>query len=226
MGWKAERRASGVSRRQGQAIRFEKQDVEEHQPDRALPRCPGRGRVRQKDISRVWEQVREEILEHYSWRPAQSPGQKHDILPGRASRLLASFVSNRVRRYEGEMVGGKYHGRGKLTYADGRKYDGTWHEGVMHGKGTFRFANGDGEHCALLQNQALCRCTRGKFLCNSSHGLASHACFPSLPSPPLHPCALPDLPDPSPPPHSLRRGVFWRETAGTRQACVDEWGCL
>ena len=140
-------------------------------------------------------------------------------------RLRASFVSDRVCRYEGEMVGGKYHGKGKLTYADGRKYDGTWHEGVMHGKGTFRFANGDGEPCKLLQHGVDAPGAKISMQVLLWSGLPRFLSL-SPPSPPLYLCALPDLPDSLPPPQSLRRGVFWRETAGTRQARVDEWGCL
>jgi hypothetical protein len=29
---------------------------------------------------------------------------------------------------QGEWLKGKYHGRGKLVYADGRRYDGEWFE--------------------------------------------------------------------------------------------------
>jgi hypothetical protein len=33
-------------------------------------------------------------------------------------------------RYEGQMLNGKYHGYGRLEYADGRRYDGEWCQGV------------------------------------------------------------------------------------------------
>eukprot|EP00960_Hanusia_phi_P066417 766393-Hanusia_phi.AAC.18 len=48
-------------------------------------------------------------------------------------------------KYEGEWKDGKYHGKGKLIYADGRQYEGDWFQGVLvnHGKGSFLYANGD-----------------------------------------------------------------------------------
>jgi len=30
--------------------------------------------------------------------------------------------------YEGEFVDGKHHGKGKMTYADGRVEEGTWQD--------------------------------------------------------------------------------------------------
>ncbi|KAJ1473170.1 hypothetical protein T484DRAFT_1973633 [Baffinella frigidus] len=50
---------------------------------------------------------------------------------------------NSGNKYEGEFVRNKYHGRGKLTYADGRTCEGDWVQGYLHGKGTFRYSNGD-----------------------------------------------------------------------------------
>lgn len=37
-------------------------------------------------------------------------------------------------KYEGEFLNGVYHGRGKLTYADGRTCEGNWVQGYIHGE--------------------------------------------------------------------------------------------
>ena len=39
------------------------------------------------------------------------------------------------RVYEGEVLDGRPHGKGKLTYADGGSYEGEWLGGEPHGKG-------------------------------------------------------------------------------------------
>ena len=45
--------------------------------------------------------------------------------------------------YEGEMLNGAFHGKGKLTWADGGAYDGDWFNDAMSGIGRFTWANGD-----------------------------------------------------------------------------------
>ena len=46
--------------------------------------------------------------------------------------------------YEGYLLLGKYHGRGRLVY-HGEKghYDGDWIGGLCHGKGTRMYSNGN-----------------------------------------------------------------------------------
>ena len=45
--------------------------------------------------------------------------------------------------YEGEWAGGKKHGHGTFTRANGRRYEGGWAAGKKHGLGTYRWPNGD-----------------------------------------------------------------------------------
>ena len=44
--------------------------------------------------------------------------------------------------YEGEIVDGLRHGRGKFFYRSGGVYEGEWHYGKMDGFGTLYYANG------------------------------------------------------------------------------------
>ena len=37
--------------------------------------------------------------------------------------------------FEGEIVEGKFHGRGKMRWANGMEYDGEWRAGEKHGEG-------------------------------------------------------------------------------------------
>ena len=46
-------------------------------------------------------------------------------------------------RYEGELLDGHMHGKGKLLFSDGKIYDGEFHEGEIHGKGKLTYPNGD-----------------------------------------------------------------------------------
>jgi len=46
-------------------------------------------------------------------------------------------------RYEGNMVKGRYDGKGNNTYANGNRYDGNWVAGTRSGNGTLTWANGD-----------------------------------------------------------------------------------
>ena len=48
--------------------------------------------------------------------------------------------------YYGQMEGGKYHGYGTYTWADGHKYVGEWKKYKMHGQGTSTRANGTIEY--------------------------------------------------------------------------------
>ena len=46
-------------------------------------------------------------------------------------------------RYEGDVRNGKEHGRGTMTWNDGRRYEGQWRNGKEHGRGTKTWTNGD-----------------------------------------------------------------------------------
>lgn len=41
------------------------------------------------------------------------------------------------RKYEGEWLNGKMHGKGKFTWADGKSYEGDYANDKRHGFGTF-----------------------------------------------------------------------------------------
>jgi len=45
-------------------------------------------------------------------------------------------------KYEGAFDNGLYHGRGQLTFADGRKYVGEFSKGVRNGYGNYSWPNG------------------------------------------------------------------------------------
>ena len=63
-------------------------------------------------------------------------------------RGVLTFADGK-RRYEGEFREGKYHGHGVLIFANGtRRYEGEWREGKRHGRGILTIPNGiryDGE---------------------------------------------------------------------------------
>ena len=46
-------------------------------------------------------------------------------------------------RYEGEVMGGTFHGRGTYTWVDGDRYQGEWRDGRRHGRGTYFWAEGN-----------------------------------------------------------------------------------
>ena len=48
--------------------------------------------------------------------------------------------------YCGQMEGGKRHGYGTFTYANGKKYVGEYKNGNKHGQGTLTLANGTIKH--------------------------------------------------------------------------------
>ena len=47
-------------------------------------------------------------------------------------------------KYEGSIMGGKFHGKGRLTYTDGAVYEGDFIDGKRTGKGVFIWAE-DGQ---------------------------------------------------------------------------------
>ena len=55
--------------------------------------------------------------------------------------LVLTVAGQEATRYSGEMKGGKYDGRGKAVFPDGREYDGTWVADDFTGEGTYRDAD-------------------------------------------------------------------------------------
>jgi hypothetical protein len=45
-------------------------------------------------------------------------------------------------KYEGFMLNGMRHGKGKFTYKEGSYYDGEWQNNKMHGYGMLYYPNG------------------------------------------------------------------------------------
>jgi len=63
---------------------------------------------------------------------------KHVVLRyGQVGRMLFS-----KERYQGEWKDGKFHGRGKYTWADGAVYEGEFQDGEFHGRGKVALGNG------------------------------------------------------------------------------------
>ena len=44
--------------------------------------------------------------------------------------------------YEGEILDGWYHGKGKFTYPNGVIYEGEFFKGEFHGTGVLKYPNG------------------------------------------------------------------------------------
>ncbi|CAF1143153.1 unnamed protein product [Adineta steineri] len=57
--------------------------------------------------------------------------------------LMHIHIDHWGNKYEGEMKGGKKHGKGQIEYANGGKYTGEWIEGNRTGHGIYIFDNGD-----------------------------------------------------------------------------------
>lgn len=67
------------------------------------------------------------------------------IIPERSRTTQAqktSFVTDDGDYYEGIVVKGKPHGKGKMEYANGDVYDGFWKEGQRNGKGKIIYSDG------------------------------------------------------------------------------------
>jgi hypothetical protein len=60
------------------------------------------------------------------------------VLTWRSVRLGRS----QVETYEGQRQGGREHGRGVYTGADGSRYEGDWRLGIKHGAGTYTSPEG------------------------------------------------------------------------------------
>jgi hypothetical protein len=46
------------------------------------------------------------------------------------------------KQYRGEMLDGRRHGKGSITYPDGASYDGDWHNDWRHGHGEYKYTDG------------------------------------------------------------------------------------
>jgi hypothetical protein len=55
---------------------------------------------------------------------------------------MATKITYSYGVYEGDVVNGKPHGRGKMKYSDGDVYEGDWKNGERHGKGTYKWTDG------------------------------------------------------------------------------------
>jgi len=55
------------------------------------------------------------------------------------------FIDSNGDVYEGEFVNGKEHGKGKVIFSDGRCYEGDFADGKFHGKGKMTYPNGEVE---------------------------------------------------------------------------------
>ena len=58
-------------------------------------------------------------------------------------QYLGDMMKANGRRYTGEFVQGKRHGKGEMTFPNGDKYTGDWNEGRRTGHGLYLFANGN-----------------------------------------------------------------------------------
>jgi hypothetical protein len=63
--------------------------------------------------------------------------------------------------YAGEWLDNRYHGKGMLTYKDGRQYVGEYKHDAMHGKGAYTWTDGaryegEYEHNRMLTYADVC----------------------------------------------------------------------
>ena len=54
----------------------------------------------------------------------------------------ASTLTADGARYEGGFLANRFHGRGRMRYANGDSYEGEWADDKRHGHGTLRCASG------------------------------------------------------------------------------------
>ena len=83
------------------------------------------------------------------------------------------------KQYRGEMVDGKRHGKGSITYPDGASYEGDWHNDWRHGHGEYKYTDGTwykGQwEMGNRQGEGLCTYAdgnmfQGKWVANLPHG--------------------------------------------------------
>ena len=56
--------------------------------------------------------------------------------------MVATKITYSYGVYEGDVVNGEPHGRGKMKYSWGDVYEGDWENGNKHGKGTYKWTDG------------------------------------------------------------------------------------
>ena len=85
-----------------------------------------------------------------------------------------------TERYEGEMRGGRSHGRGTYTFVDGRRYEGEWVDGKAHGHGVITHPRGGSYEGEFKKNKfhgygirTYYNDTRfeGQFIAGKEHGI-------------------------------------------------------
>lgn len=93
-----------------------------------------------------------------AWNPNPVPGETvvwlGDCVNGKTSgKGLLTYTLNGkfVSRYEGEESGGKHHGFGIVTFADGRRVETNWWAGRPTGEGVMIFP--DGRRVKLLNGR-------------------------------------------------------------------------
>lgn len=64
---------------------------------------------------------------------------------GQATVVRRNFENGQWKesRFEGELEGGKAHGKGTWIGPDGERYEGEWQDGLRNGQGITLFSNGD-----------------------------------------------------------------------------------
>jgi hypothetical protein len=66
---------------------------------------------------------------------------------------LGSFTTRDGGTYQGEMISGKPHGKGKTTYKNGDFYEGEYGKGKRQGYGIYTFADGEKYEGQWFQDQ-------------------------------------------------------------------------
>lgn len=88
---------------------------------------------------KVWN-ASPQLKDSFTW----TGGCKDGLLDGTGLFQWVSPSGAINGTYEGTMVGGKFHGKGRLTYTDGAVYEGDFVSGIRTGKGVFIWAE-DGQ---------------------------------------------------------------------------------
>ena len=76
--------------------------------------------------------------------PPNPPGSpSHPLFPAAAlTTTTTEPPADRAPCYEGEWAGGRRHGEGTMSFADGRVYIGAWSGGDIHGRGLLSWPDG------------------------------------------------------------------------------------
>ncbi len=74
--------------------------------------------------------------------------------------LIAMDLYKYLQGYQGDLVGGRPHGRGVEKFASGDMYEGEWHDGSTQGQG--KYTNADGSYHVGMWHQ------------NRMHGQGQH----------------------------------------------------